>query len=116
MRRLQEMKNIVGLAALLIAGVSLWAVDRSLILQATTENKADFRIVFRESIDSQDQHDWKDAYKAGVELDHGGKKQVFHGSTLPNFLPAPGKPPDWEYSVVMANCAFPEGLKTRLYS
>lgn len=106
----------VSVGDLVSAAGWLLAVDRNLILSATTNLKANYHVVFREIIKSKHQPDWTNIYNASVELHIGSDETDFKGSTLPNFLPGIGKPANWEYSVVMANCAFPTGLSNRVYT
>lgn len=104
------------LVVTMLAAATLLAVDRNLILSATTDQKANYHVVFREIVTSKHQSDWTNVYNASVELHIGSAETDFKGSTLPNFQPGAGKPANWEYSVVMANCAFPADLRKRVYT
>ncbi len=72
---------------------------------------------FVQNVSDIGQEDWKDVYNATIDLYLENKKvDSFRASTLPNFLPGSGHPPEWKYSIVMATCAFPDSLKNRYYT
>jgi hypothetical protein len=90
---------------------------RNLIRASTTNEQADYHVVFTERIESSEQRDWKEAYSATVEVFKGTKSiGKFRGSSLPNFLPSNDKPLEWKYAVVEATCAFPTDLRNRFYT
>lgn len=89
----------------------------NIIKSATVKDRALWHINLTEAIDSKEQRDWTGLYGASFRLTApGAQEQTFGGSTLPNSLPEKDNmPPDWEYSVVMATCAFPGELRNRFY-
>jgi|GEM_PF-6914748 len=110
-------RGILAIGICLMFPLRVFAVDPELIKAATTDKPGAFHIVIRELITSKNQSDWTSKYNATVEVFKGKTKvATFAGSTLPNFKPGAGKPADWEYSVVMATCAFPAGLRNRYYT
>lgn len=121
-------RNLIGslrlVAVLAVALTSRSAEVEStdeLLRQATVANKGQAHVVFREKITSRQQSDWTGIYNAEVEVHLRGTNgaptiRTFRGSTLPNFKPAGSRSVDWQYSVVMATCAFPRDLMGRVYS
>jgi hypothetical protein len=109
--------GILAIPILLCVAGSMLAVDESKVRQATTDKKAQYHVVFREIIDNKEQKDWTDVYNAIVEVYKDNKPLgTYRGSTLPNFKPGANKPSDWQYSVVMATCAFPQNEANRFYT
>ena len=111
---------LLGIAILSISTHAAQPPD-DIIRAATVSAKGTAHIIFRETINSKNQADWTGVYNAQVEVqiqEPGGTitTNIFKGSTLPNFRPGKDKPADWQYSVVMANCAFPSDLQGRYYS
>ncbi|NUM34422.1 MAG: hypothetical protein HUU50_07750 [Candidatus Brocadiae bacterium] len=101
---------------LVLFPIVLQAIDEKLVMECTTDKKADYHVVFIEIIKSAEQKNWVNAYNAKVDLYFKDKLvKTFKGSTLPNFLPGKNKPKDWQYSVVKSNHAFPTTLKGRYY-
>jgi hypothetical protein len=123
---MHELRGAYLYLILMAAVVVLWAPcgdaqpSEEIIRTATVPDKGMAHVVFRETISSKNQSDWTGVYKASVEVqiqkpDGTSETETFKGSTLPNFKPGKGKPDDWQYSVVMANCAFPSSLQGRYY-
>jgi hypothetical protein len=92
-------------------------VDPDILKNATTPTKGAYHLICRETIKSKDQRDWTGVYNATFELYLNGQLVgSFAGSSLPNFRPGAGKPDDWEYSVVLATCAFPSPYQNNYYT
>lgn len=88
------------------------------IYDATTSSEKTYHIVFRQIIQSTDQHDWWNGYGADVFVYRNGQ-EVAHfehgGSTLPNSWAPTYRSSDYEYALVTSTCSFPTELRGRFY-